>query len=253
MKIVFFPALVICLFSPLSHALLITNDKLQFLAEAAIEVTQDFSSFMPNTGYLDKSVVLGGVLYSTRECESRCWGLAEFGPQSNKLLSNLITSNILSFGENRSVNAIGFEFSSTGRGYWDFSIIETDGSVTDFLVQGSYQISNNMDPLYFGFQSAPGIAQISITENYTFDGSASNWYYDDVSRSAIVNGPALTDCEAPLLPPGLGGPPDTGEYGESCVQEDAAVAVPEPDIFALIGLGLILITTTKKGHLFVHS
>jgi hypothetical protein len=106
----------------------------------------------------------------------------------NTFYSNGREDNILTFGPNKYVYAIGFRITSFGNfdyvAHDEILVEETDGSVSLFDV--SFVSSQH---LYYGFSSSIGIAQITVRD-YAGDSYGWNWGFDDVSRTEIIPEPA---------------------------------------------------------------
>jgi hypothetical protein len=176
-------------------------DESTFLATNPIVSTETFDEYPEGTGFSGLVVMVDSVFYNGVEFgpDPVLWYAGPlFGPVSppNTFYSNWSDDNILTFGPDKYVHAIGFWITSGDVAYVphdEILVKETDGSVSLFDV--SFVSSQH---LYYGFSSSIGIAQITVRD-YAGDLYGWNWSFDNVSRAEIVPEPAT------VLLLGLGG------------------------------------------------
>ncbi|MFA5925095.1 MAG: hypothetical protein WC856_28080 [Methylococcaceae bacterium] len=93
--------------------------------------------------------------------------------------------NVLTFGENELVDAIGFTIIPSGFNTgelffkFDFIVEEADGALATFSSRPQPGSKN-----FFGFSSEVGIKKLTVLQPPGQRGWT-NWAYDDVSRSVI--------------------------------------------------------------------
>ncbi|MDA8127818.1 MAG: PEP-CTERM sorting domain-containing protein [Betaproteobacteria bacterium] len=224
-----------CLSAPTeTQAVVIYNSESSFRSAAAIESTENFDAYTTDDGFVTPVIALDGVSYSTTSCTNRCWGFGinHVSPPMS-LSSDSLASDTLSFGSGRYVNSLGFWWGGlsgwVGGSFlgWQIIVNEKNGSSTVIAIpQGSANTH------YFGFTSESGIDNVVVRDN-PLDSGATNWWYDDVARGAIIGGDPVTDS-IPVPSPALGGP----DYWIG--------VVPEPGTYALFAAGLLMLAFRVK-------
>lgn len=217
-----------------AQALAFYNTESLFLGAATIESNENFDAYTGNYGFITPVISLDAVSYSASSCTNRCWTFdGNNVSPSNSLISNDIANNTLSFGSGRYVTTLGFWLGglsgSAGDLFlgWEIVVNEKNGSSTVIGIP-----KGDANTRYFGFISESGIDSLLVRDN-PLDGGASNWWFDNVARGAIIGGDPLPDS-IPVPPPGLGGPngPING--------------VPEPSTHVLVILGFLLLALSIK-------
>lgn len=218
-----------------ARAVVLYTSEADFLAVAPIVSTETFDIFTNNYGFISPNISIDSVAYGTDQCTNRCWSFdGNHVSAPNSLISNAIGYNTLSFGNGRTVEALGFWFVGLGKIAdpflgWEIQVFETDGVSTLLSVQPSS--TSVATTQYFGFLSVAGITSVTLRDNPQ-DNGAINWILDDVARGAILGGEPLTDS-IPVPPPGLGGP-------------DGPIGVPEPGTMGLTALGALLLSLSRR-------
>lgn len=204
-----------------AQTLTVLQSEADFFSQASVVSTENFDGYPANTLLKPWSVVFDDVTYAVANGETNdctvvsgdvCWIIRDNpsdGPEPQSL-PNLLFSNgldviggqngwdVISFGENRAVDAFGFYFISVVSYAhivahelpdfygWDLVVQECNGTNTQMTLGPE----TAMDASFFGFVSTVGICQIELgvkgpPTNIGFSGS--NWAYDTVSRSAIYS------------------------------------------------------------------
>lgn len=173
----------------------VNYDESTFLATNPIVSTETFDEYPEGTGFSGLVVMVDSVFYDgvAFELDPVLWYAGSFPVPSrpnsyNIFYSNGSEDNILTFGPDKYVHAIGFWINSySSVPYFphdEILVKETDGSVSLFNV--SFASSQY---LYYGFSSSIGIAQITV-QDYAGDSYQWNWGFDNVSRTEIIPEPA---------------------------------------------------------------
>lgn len=199
----------------------------EFLAAAPIASTENFDEFQRFTEFDSPDVEIDSVRYgleagvesctNSDDLPTGCWVISFGGPNTifvdgelqqvpntwpasslpNKFLSNNVFDNVLSFGDNAYVEAIGFFFSTPVSSVPEFPLYPDDFVGWEILVTDLEEVTHVLDVLppvigddpserqYFGFYSSLGISEVVVRDKVG-DIVGVNWAFDDVSRSAVV-------------------------------------------------------------------
>jgi hypothetical protein len=165
-----------------------------FLNVAGIASTETFDAFPPHTLIYSPRVTIDQAIYETDgHCPGpgapACWTIGiHIGPgyvsapnDFGANFANGITEHRISFGTGSEVHAFGFWFLTGGifpPPQWEIIVHEIDGNDTVETVELTF------GQLYLGFLSDVGIGALTVRDSPGETG-ASNWSYDDVSRSAV--------------------------------------------------------------------
>ena len=164
-----------------------TTNQTTFFNSNPIVSTTTFDDLFPAT-FLGSSVTIDSVTYNT---ETSIWGVRDAGaggqftalfpPSRNEL------QDLLSFGSNQSVKAIGFDLvliNSILRPIplpeFNFIVEEIDGTLTTF----SSTLQNGFGG-FFGFSSEVGIKTLTILQPLD-QVTRTGWAYDTVYRSDVT-------------------------------------------------------------------
>lgn len=164
-----------------------TTDTSAFLNSNLIVSTETFDSYLGDSA--GPFVTIDSITYTGTK--TPYWRVVERNSHiysDNSVLFGGDYSepmNVLTFGENELVNAIGFNIIpsgfKTGELFFEFDFIveEADGTLATFSSRPLPGSKN-----FFGFSSEVGIKKLTVLQpsgkrNWT------NWAYDDVSRSAV--------------------------------------------------------------------
>lgn len=213
-SVVFLTTAVFASVSAVGSDLELYQSEADFLANAPIESTMNFDDASTPTYVKHWSFTYDEVVYeisagSDAFCwyvgYENCWYMTDSmsdGPppptSPNMLASDVMGPmdgeawDVISFGENRFVTAIGFYFISANAydgvianapdfAGWEMIVHETDGSATTFDLPPD----TAMAPAYYGFVSDIGISRIEIG-NKSDQCGLNNFGYDSVSRSAVT-------------------------------------------------------------------
>jgi hypothetical protein len=160
----------------------------EFLATAPIVSTETFDEFPSSTSFTTSTVVIDKVTYFTEPClleiHLGCWGIVSPGVASpNRFGSNNTATDVLSFGTDQFVNALGFYLIVGGSvnevpvAQYELRIVEINGE-TSLINIGPLPPSI----LFFGFSSSSGIRDLTFD---TIGDNRFNLQFDDVSRGTI--------------------------------------------------------------------
>jgi hypothetical protein len=170
------------------------RDEATFLADNPIVSTERFDTpveYPPG----QHVITIDGVAYDSTDPEDPYWVVGTFltvpssQPPEPPMLFRKFSYGIddridieVTFGPNRMVTAIGFDMSSLPKNRVNFIVEEADGTVTTFTKEPS-----DADGSYFGFSSSVGIVRLTINETRNEAGTGTNYWIDNVSRSAILD------------------------------------------------------------------
>jgi hypothetical protein len=137
-----------------------------------------------------QTIIIDSITYT--DTDNPEWRIFEgFSIQnpSRNLFSNSLGPNILTFGENNYVNALGFNlnpfvstFDADGNIYkFKFEVVveEIDGAITSFPSVPEPGYYN-----FFGFSSNAGIKKLTVLQP-AGQGGETNFAFDDVSRGKV--------------------------------------------------------------------
>jgi hypothetical protein len=177
-----------------SQAVTLVTDQNSFLSSNQIEYTESFDGFGEVIAP-GQTVTIDSITYT--DTDNPEWRISQgiFVPTpSYQLFSNSVGPNILTFGENNYVNALGFNlipfvssFDADGNSYkfqFEFVVEEIDGAISSFLSVPEPSYNN-----FFGFSSNVGIKKLTVLQP-TGQGGETNFAFDDVSRGGVRSSPA---------------------------------------------------------------
>ena len=195
--------LFICL-GPVRTALggvIVFNDEPAFFQATNIVSTETFDEFLTPTTLGTGAVVTDGITYTSGEPASR-WiaGIQvhqvfpRFVSPPNDFGTDLIGSNVLTFGEGRATDAIGFFILTAGVTMtYQISVTTAGGEQLNEPLVGEFQ------PAFRGFIAPEGITSVTVTHISPL--SRINFSFDNVSRGSIlpISGHVVSEPSTYLL------------------------------------------------------
>jgi hypothetical protein len=172
-----------------SQAVTLVTDQNSFFRSNQIESTENFERF-GDVITPGQTITIDSITYT--DTDNPEWRILEGFSSPNPsriLLSNSVGPNILTFGENNYVNALGFNlnpfvstFDTDGNIYkfkFEFVVEEIDGAITSFPSVPEPGFYN-----FFGFSSNVGIKKLTVLQP-AGQGGETNFAFDDVSRGKV--------------------------------------------------------------------
>lgn len=156
-----------------------------FAEDIAVVSTETFDELLPKSPLGSPSVSFDSVIYTTTAPNS--WWMVGRGPgvpgyvsPPYAIGSSRLDDNVLSFGADRCVTAIGFWLVQGNyiEAHQQVLVEEADGQTHVF------DVTNPGYTSFHGFASALGIKSVTIRD-YAGDQWLYDWFIDDVSRTAI--------------------------------------------------------------------
>jgi hypothetical protein len=179
----------------------LTTDTTTFFNSNPIVSTTRFDSYIPGTTFPGSSVTIDSVTYTNLQASS--WQIGVVGRPPNFDFALIPESSnelpdVLSFGSNQSVKAIGLSLPLISPlirlppnipfPEFNFIVEEIEGTLTTF----SSRLENGFEG-FFGFSSEVGIKTLTVFQQLGQE-VRRNWAYGDVYRSAVTQ--SVGSCSA---------------------------------------------------------